>query len=71
MRLQYERVRPPNAFLLYVGVQVCYQLSFFIVAAGFKFDKVTDFAGALLQHLPAPLPFEPSALHLSPSDHSV
>ncbi|KAG6549943.1 hypothetical protein Mapa_008454 [Marchantia paleacea] len=27
------------------GVTVLYQFSFFVVAAGFKFDKVTDFAG--------------------------
>lgn len=27
-------------------VTVLYQLSFFIIAAGFKFDKVTDFAGS-------------------------
>lgn len=26
-------------------VTVAYQLSFFLVANGFKFDKVTDFAG--------------------------
>ena len=43
--------------LLCVGVQVCYQLSFFVVAAGFKFDKVTDFAG----HLAHPLQKSPQA----------
>ena len=29
------------------AVTVAYQLSFFLVANGFKFDKVTDFAGRL------------------------
>ncbi len=34
-----------NSFLLTAVVTVCMQLSFFFVAAYFKFDKVTDFAG--------------------------
>jgi len=34
-----------NYLAITAVVTVLYQFSFFVIAAGFKFDKVTDFAG--------------------------
>ncbi|CAI7899446.1 unnamed protein product [Closterium sp. NIES-54] len=38
-------VTDSNYLAITTVVTIAYQLSFFVIAAGFKFDKVTDFAG--------------------------
>ncbi|CAI5471107.1 unnamed protein product [Closterium sp. Yama58-4] len=38
-------VTDSNYLAITAVVTIAYQLSFFVIAAGFKFDKVTDFAG--------------------------